>query len=369
MNGKNAMDSSAMIRSTSDDSAIPLNSDFTASFDAEMSPWPLDLAAEKDVDIERKVNRNRSNSDASLKAITSKSTQIDATDKSKESLSPNRPNRERSYTETIDLTSKAVQLNNATVFDAHISSNLFVLIPELKLFFSGGHWDHSMRVTSVETGRLIQTITLHSDVVTCLASACDYDQYFLASGSRDCTIMVWNGIQVGKEDPLGKPQILYGHDDTVNSVAINAQLNIVVSGSNDGTIIIHSLRDFTYIRSIVDIGRKYDSRGIIGPLGNIHQSADFDMEDNVLSSRIPITWVGVSKERYIITYSSTHQRLCTYSINGYPLASKYVQEQLHVCLLSEDGLVLITGGEGCVVVFRWVRHFIFLILSACPSCE
>ena len=43
---------------------------------------------------------------------------------------------------------------------------------------------------------------------------------------------------------------LFGHDDAVISVAVHPVLDLVISGSCDGSVIVHALRAGCYIRSI-----------------------------------------------------------------------------------------------------------------------
>ena len=56
-----------------------------------------------------------------------------------------------------------------------------------------------------------------------------------------------------------------------------------------------------------------------------------------------------------MTYSKSDCSLCSYTLNGTFLARVLTGEPLYALTLSEDGLVLLTGGENCVVVLRWVR--------------
>ncbi|KAJ1440274.1 BEACH domain-containing protein [Ochromonadaceae sp. CCMP2298] len=210
----------------------------------------------------------------------------------------------------------------APVSDEHLSAQLFALLPESKLVFSSGHWDHSCRVTSAETGSLVQSVRQHRDVITCLALAKDFGQRWLVTGSRDCTLMVWD-VSAVNPLPLGpQPQyILYGHDDSVTCLAVNPELDVVVSGSDDGTIIIHNLRDGTYVRSIRE-ARSHKRTA----------AASAAAQDHV-----------------------DRPLLRTFSLNGMLIASRVVPEALHCFLLSEDGKVILTGGSSCVVVLRWVR--------------
>jgi WD40 repeat protein len=92
--------------------------------------------------------------------------------------------------------------------------------------------------------------------VTCL-SLCENDQY-LVSGGKDTMLVVYefensneyltNNFKNIKY--LTPKLILYGHDDEINDVIVNNDLNVVVSVSKDKTCIIHSLNKGKYIRTI-----------------------------------------------------------------------------------------------------------------------
>ncbi|XP_025903832.1 neurobeachin-like protein 1 isoform X2 [Nothoprocta perdicaria] len=132
-----------------------------------------------------------------------------------------------------------------------ITSKLFAVSHDAKLLFSGGHWDNSIRVTSLTKGKLVGQHIRHMDIVTCLAI--DYCGIHLISGSRDTTCMIWQIVQQGGV-PVGlapKPlQILYGHTDEVSSVGISTELDMAVSGSKDGTVIIRTVRKGQYVRTL-----------------------------------------------------------------------------------------------------------------------
>uniref|UniRef100_A0A8B9KZS8 Neurobeachin-like protein 2 n=1 Tax=Astyanax mexicanus TaxID=7994 RepID=A0A8B9KZS8_ASTMX len=132
-----------------------------------------------------------------------------------------------------------------------VTARLFVVSHDGKLLFSGGHWDNSLRVTSLLKGKTVGQYIRHMDIITCLAT--DYCGIHLISGSRDTTCMVWQVQQQGGA-PVGlspKPlQVLYGHTDEVVSVCISTELDMAVSGARDGTVIIHSVRRGQYMRSL-----------------------------------------------------------------------------------------------------------------------
>lgn len=287
--------------------------------------------------------------------------------------------------------------SNTKVLDEHLSVQQFAYLPDSKLIFTCSHWDHSCRVTAVETGNLIQSVRQHRDVITCLVIGKDFGQRWLITGSRDCTLMVWD---INTERENGMPisthpiHILYGHDDAVNCVDINPEMDLVVSGSDDGTVILHNLRDGAYIRSIIDMGKSYTiNRNIPLPTlpthdqNNPNQSIIESTTTPVNSPRLirqqsssttsvssnsttintsnttprnKITWLGISKDAYIVTYSEDDQLLCTFSLNGHLIASRNVPEALYALMLSEDGKVLISGGSSCLIVFRWVSYIVYM---------
>jgi WD40 repeat protein len=268
------------------------------------------------------------------------------------------------------------------VQDEHITAQQFAFLPECRWLFTCGHWDHSCRITSVETGNLIQSMREHRDVITCLALAKDFGQKWLVTGSRDCTLMVWE-VFTEREVPLkSQPQyVLYGHDDSISCVAINVELDIVISGSEDGTVIIHNLRDGTYVRTIGENSRTYaalskalNSQITDGISDESSMSEFIDSNGRRMSLRPSstgysqgqvkkISWLGLSKDSYIVTYCADEQMLCTYSLNGMLITSRAVPEAIYCFLISEDGKVLITGGSSCLVVFRWVSIYESLSFS------
>lgn len=132
-----------------------------------------------------------------------------------------------------------------------IDPKLFVVSHDAKLLFSGGHWDNSLQVISVSKARKINHIVRHIDIVTCLAL--DYCGSHLITGSRDTTCMIWQVIQQGgiSTELSQKPvQILYGHDNEVTAVHISIELDMAVSASKDGSLIIHTVRKGHYMRTL-----------------------------------------------------------------------------------------------------------------------
>uniref|UniRef100_A0A9L0RN70 Neurobeachin-like protein 2 n=1 Tax=Equus caballus TaxID=9796 RepID=A0A9L0RN70_HORSE len=132
-----------------------------------------------------------------------------------------------------------------------VSGQALAVAPDGKLLFSGGHWDGSLRVTALPRGKLLNQLSRHLDVVTCLAL--DTCGIYLISGSRDTTCMVWRLLQQGglSVGLASKPvQVLYGHEAAVSCVAISTELDMAVSGSEDGTVIIHTVRHGQFVAAL-----------------------------------------------------------------------------------------------------------------------
>ncbi|KAG9477212.1 hypothetical protein GDO78_002552 [Eleutherodactylus coqui] len=200
-----------------------------------------------------------------------------------------------------------------------ITAKLFVVSHDGKVLFTGGHWDNSIRVTSLAKGKVIGQHIRHMDIVTCLAT--DYCCINLISGSRDRTCMIWQITQQGgvSGDLSAKPmQILYGHTDEITSVGISTELDMAVSGSRDGTVIIHTIRRGHYMRTLKP------------------------PTDSSLVMTIPN--LAVSWDGHIVIHSSLEGKgtlknknaLHLFSVNGKYLGSESLKEQiLDMCISGE----------------------------------
>ncbi|KAM8967194.1 neurobeachin-like protein 2 [Pelodytes ibericus] len=216
---------------------------------------------------------------------------------------------------------------------AELSSKTLVVSHDAKLLFSGGHWDNSLRVTSLSKGKVIGHFTRHIDVVTCLAL--DLCGIYLISGSRDTTCMVWQVLQQGglswnlSQKPV---QVLYGHDDEVTSVAISTELDMAVSGSRDGTIVVHTIRRGQFMRCI-----KPPSESSL-PL---------------TVSQLVVGWEGqIIFQSTIEGRSSLKDKfaLHLYSVNGRHLSSVSLDEQVTAMCVTQDFVVL--GTMQCSLQIR-----------------
>ncbi|KAM4626241.1 neurobeachin-like protein 1 [Discoglossus pictus] len=204
-----------------------------------------------------------------------------------------------------------------------VTSKLFVVSHDGKILFSGGHWDNSIRVTSLTKGKVIGQHIRHMDIVTCLSI--DFCGIHLISGSRDTTCMIW---QIGQQggvsgDMSAKPvQILYGHTNEISSVGISTELDMAVSGARDGTVIIHTIRRGQYMRTLRP------------------------PSESSLPFTIPN--LAVSGDGHIVVHSSiegkstfkNHNMLHLYSVNGKHLGSESLKDQVTDMCVSGENIVL-----------------------------
>ncbi|XP_075385717.1 neurobeachin-like protein 1 isoform X2 [Tenrec ecaudatus] len=205
-----------------------------------------------------------------------------------------------------------------------VTSKLFVVSHDAKLLFSAGHWDNSIQVMSLTKGKIISHNIRHMDIVTCLAT--DYCGIHLISGSRDTTCMIWQITQQGGV-PVGlasKPfQTLSGHSGEVLCVALSTELDMAVSGSRDGTVIIHTIQKGQYMRTLRP-----------------------PCESSLL---LTIPYLALSWEGHIVISSSIEEKttrkdkntLHLFSVNGTYLRSQILKEQVSdICVIGEH---VVTG--------------------------
>lgn len=164
------------------------------------------------------------------------------------------------------------------------------------------------------------------------------DGSVLATGSYDTTVMLWDVSPVRTMDKklkntqselprkshviVGSPfHILCGHDDIITCLFVSVEIDVVISGSKDGTCIFHTLREGCYVRSIQH------------------------------PARCPISKLVASRHGNVVTYSDVDLSLHLYSINGKYIATAESNGRLNCVELSACGeFVVCAGDQGQIVV-------------------
>ncbi|XP_036393977.1 neurobeachin-like protein 2 isoform X2 [Megalops cyprinoides] len=207
-----------------------------------------------------------------------------------------------------------------------LGARVLVVSNDGRLLFSGGHWDCSLRVTALGKGKLVGRISRHIDVVTCLAL--DLCGIYLISGSRDTTCIVWQVLQQGGFCSGLSPQpvqVLCGHDQEVTCVAISTELDMAVSGSKDGTLVLHSVRRGQLLHTL----RPACESG----LGARVTELAVGMEGHIVAQTI-VEGRSAGKEKYC---------LYLYSVNGRELASVPLEEQVTALYLVPEYAIIGTS--------------------------
>lgn len=209
--------------------------------------------------------------------------------------------------------------------------------PSDNFLISCGTWENSFQVISLSDGRMVQSIRQHKDIVSCVAVTSDGS--ILATGSYDTTVMVWEVTRVRAPEKRARSShvelsrrdcivaetpfhILCGHDDVITCLHASVELDIVISGSKDGTCIFHTLREGRYVRSLQ------------------HPSG------------CSVTKLVVSSHGRIVLYADGDLSLHLYSINGKHIASSDSNGRLNCLELSSCGEFLVCAGDQGQIVVR-----------------
>ncbi|CCI20766.1 WD40 repeat domain-containing protein [Microcystis aeruginosa] len=129
---------------------------------------------------------------------------------------------------------KVLEIDDIFPRHRHKRINSVAFSPCQGFLVSGGD-DQTLRIWSLETKKLISTLTGHQDKVTAVAVPPDGE--IIASGSEDKTVKIWS-VKTGEILAT-----LQGHSDKVLTVKFsqNGQLLASGGGENDKTVIIWNL--------------------------------------------------------------------------------------------------------------------------------
>ena len=216
----------------------------------------------------------------------------------------------------------------------HASSCLFATSANGKTIFSCGHWDGTFKATQLATNKVVQSIKYHFGIVSCIAVSHRADDtfwessngrssgYVLVTGSRDCTVAVWS-LNDSMNRPIMEPplHILVGHDATVTSLAVDVDLGVLLSGSDDGTAIMYDLSSSEYVRTL----RLPETK-----------------------RPVPVRWIGINLHGQVVVCQG--DAIALFSLNGIMLAKlKFQNETLTALRFNEDGNFLVAGGTNGIL--------------------
>lgn len=227
------------------------------------------------------------------------------------------------------------------------------------LLISCGYWDETLKIHSSDGLRLkCSENGGHRGPITCLSIGDDGG--LMITGGQDATCRVWaidhldmataisNGYtklgsgyikENGKTNLLSCCHILWGHEAAISCVDFCSDLDVKVSGSIDGIICVHSVRQGIFIRTI-HVGRD---------AVDIHDGA---MDQNHIShGHVAVRKLALNEWGEFAAHFDDGM-LHTFTINGIQLRSTYAGEKLHAMKMCSEGKMLVTGGENGNVVVR-----------------
>ncbi|CAD5222558.1 unnamed protein product [Bursaphelenchus xylophilus] len=223
-----------------------------------------------------------------------------------------------------------------------ITSFNFVTSVDSKSIIACGYPDYSFRVIDAESATVKQVVYGHGDVVTCLArsESALYADFYVASGSFDCTVVLWHFNQhtqqiAGEYNQPGEAPapraILTGHDSEITAIAVSAEHGLVVSGAQDGTVLMHTTNG-DLLRSLVCLELNPNHKGPMPPASNI------------LLSRDGFVAVLYGQE-YFVAYTTTGNQL------NRPAHKS--TDKILCATLSRDGEYIVVGTEnGKISIIR-----------------
>ncbi|KAL3786440.1 hypothetical protein HJC23_011021 [Cyclotella cryptica] len=205
-----------------------------------------------------------------------------------------------------------------------------------------GYYDNSVRVHSMDSLQLHNTINgVHRGQITCIQVSSDGT--IVVTGGEDGTCIVWvvdykdfvtaiadgfvqPGDEKSGEDFLTCCHVLLGHTTPVTCLSISAKLDVVVSGSRDGSICLHNIRSGRFIRSL-------------------HINAvSLRVENLCAGNAIPVLKLAIHSDGIFVAHLCDGS-LYLITVNGHQLCSTNAGETLNSMILCPQSETLITGGE------------------------
>ncbi|EFO98510.1 hypothetical protein CRE_20246 [Caenorhabditis remanei] len=206
----------------------------------------------------------------------------------------------------------------------------FVTTTDSKYIFACGYPDYSFRIVDTDSGRVRQAVYGHGDVVTCIARSETslFSDCYVVTGSMDCTVVLWHwngttGFIAGEYNQPGEVpsprSILTGHEASISSLCVSAEHGLVVSGCEDGVILIHTTSS--------DLLRRIRGHGMV-------------------------TQLSMSRECILLALFDS-KRMVTYSSTARKLNEILVDDKIECVTVTRDGEFAVTGAiNGRITIWR-----------------
>lgn len=142
-------------------------------------------------------------------------------------------------------------------YPSPIGLNKVPIYPGIHQIISWGHWDQSLRICALDSGKVLSIIETGNEGDILCGDVPTNGQVFVSGGSN-CVLHVWKRTTrfLSKSAAKTTPEqftlysSLYGHTDAVLCVKISQAWSIIASGSEDKTCILWDLNQLSYIRTL-----------------------------------------------------------------------------------------------------------------------
>ncbi|KAL0221654.1 hypothetical protein RCL1_001508 [Eukaryota sp. TZLM3-RCL] len=190
-----------------------------------------------------------------------------------------------------------------------LTNSIYSLSQNGKHLITVCHWDSTFKLFDTKSLKLLQSVCRHKDIIMCCNLVESSTANYLITGSRDTTVIVWNYYPSSPRHFDNTPlHILHGHDDAVTCITSDVDLDVVLTGSKDGTIIVFCLSKGRYMRTI-----EY-------PLMK------------------PVHLLSYVQVGYFLTHSRVDNSLYLFSINGFLIKKAIVKSPISQVLVFSNSV-------------------------------
>lgn len=200
---------------------------------------------------------------------------------------------------------------------------------------SNQHGGHRGRINCLQVGEDGTVMVTGGQDATCRVWVVDH--YSLAAALADG--FVQSSIGEGGDGGLQEGimtccHVLLGHASPITCIAISTKLDVVVSGSEDGSICVHNIRSGQFIRSLhVDSSTK-------------------ELKHSCACNGMPVKKLAIHMDGSFVAHLSDGS-IHLITINGKHITSAHVGETLNSMIICSQSETLITGGEqGCARIWK-----------------
>lgn len=195
---------------------------------------------------------------------------------------------------------------------------------QLQYSLNGGHRGH---INCLEVGDEGHMMVTGGDDTTCRVWIVDHDE--LATAITDGFVQ-----PTQKQTKCHLVHTLLGHITAVTCLAVNTKLDVVISGSQGGSICVHNIRSGKFIRSLhVD-------------------AVSTEVQNSCNGHGIPVKKLAIHTDGSFVAHLCDGS-LHVITVNGQQLCHAQIEENLNAMIICPKSETLITGGSmGCIRIWK-----------------